>query len=181
MPPANWLAQVEKWREILTCRKRARSPQAQNDRRLQQVPEEGSGSVGRYTRHVQTRGSNRVPVRDCRQTFLFQSFRERDLRGLATNIICSSGGLRPEFRELRFPRSSNCFWRIVVVSLTTSVDVKAHVLRAGRRSRLSSAKSRRRRPSLCRRSSRCPHAALDPCHCITTVSAPNISSVTCGP
>jgi hypothetical protein len=24
----------------------------------------------------------------------------------------------------------------------------------------------------------CPHSALDPCHCITTVSAPNISSVT---
>ena len=26
------------------------------------------------------------------------------MRGLATNIICSSGDLRPEFRELRFPR-----------------------------------------------------------------------------
>src|SRR5438034_4752711 len=129
MPPANWLAQVEKWREILTCRKRARSPQAQNDRRLQQVPEEGSGSVGRYTRHVQTRGSNRVPVRDCRQTFLFQSFRERDLRGLATNIICSSGGLRPEFRELRFPRSSNCFWRIVGVMFMRVNSKCAHQVR----------------------------------------------------
>ena len=42
-------------------------------------------------------------------------------------------------------------------------------------------KSRRRRPSLCRRGFRCPHFALDPCHGITTVSAPNISSVTCGP
>src|SRR5262249_26476828 len=49
-------------------------------------------------------------------------------------------------------------------------DVKTHVLRAGRRSRLSTAKSRRRRPLLCRRSVRCPRSALDPCRCITTVS-----------
>ena len=49
-------------------------------------------------------------------------------------------------------------------------SVKTQLLRSGRRSRLSIAKSRRRRPSLCRRSCRCPRSTLDPCHCITTVS-----------
>jgi len=52
-----------------------------------------------HTFRCQNRGSNRVPVSDCLQAFIFQWFREWDLRGHATAIICSCGAwlLEPEF------------------------------------------------------------------------------------
>jgi hypothetical protein len=39
----------------------------------------------------EAKGSNRVAVSDCVQAFCFQLLRERDLQGLATNIVCSFG------------------------------------------------------------------------------------------
>ena len=38
------------------------------------------------------RGFNRVRASECRRAFGFQWFRQWNLRGLPTNIICSSGG-----------------------------------------------------------------------------------------
>jgi hypothetical protein len=98
--------------------------------------------------------------------------------GCERNVVIGSVHLSIDFDAPTSRTSSIFLRRIIGSSLTTSVRVKTHLLRSGRRSRLSIAQSRRRRPSLCRRDFRCPHFALDPCHCITTVSAPNISSVT---
>jgi hypothetical protein len=74
--------------------------------------------------------------------------------------------------------SSIFFSRVVSSSLTTSAGVKTHLLRAGRRSRLSSAKeSAEAAVGLSPRfsmSTPCARSVSLP----TTVSAPNISSVT---
>jgi len=61
------------------------------------IDTEGDGRKGSAaTLRVQGMSSNRVPVSDRRQAICFWWFRKWDLRGLATNIICSCGARPPE-------------------------------------------------------------------------------------
>jgi hypothetical protein len=86
--------------------------------------------------------------------------------------------------QLNAPKNSQLLDLLAEDSRLISNDVghvKTHVLRVGRRSRLSSAKeSAEAAVALLPQFSMSTHRARS-CHCITTVSAPNISSVTCGP